>query len=187
MKHNSIYRDLLIILSAILWSISAMPATSVFEEYQLKTALLYKLTSFVAWPKHEKTLKSFKICLVGLDNFGKTLDTLEGSFTNNTPITVHRYAGLSTQQLECQVIFISLEDKQSLGELLRTLAPFPILTVGDTDGFAASGGMIQLSSHDGQIKFDINLHEAKTANLQIAAPLLQLSHIINPNRKESIK
>ena len=73
----------------------------------------------------------------------------------------------------CQVLFIA--DADNLDRELAGLANAPVLTVGDEEGMAARGVMIELIREGPRIAFKINLNAARPAGLTISSQLLKLA------------
>jgi hypothetical protein len=63
----------------------------------------------------------------------------------------------------------------------------PVLTVGETDDFLSSGGMIRFHLDEDKIRFDINLNGAESSHLKISSRLLLLATSVTqssiPNRE----
>ncbi len=152
----------------------------VSTEYTLKAALIFKLTRFVTWPAGRETRNDgkFGICLLGRDDFGATLDALQGRTVNGAPIVVDRFSQSDAIGDNCQVVIISDSKRAFIEPITRALSDRPILTIGDSRRFADQGGMIQFVRHDQKIGFIINLQQATVAGLKIAAPLLELATIV---------
>jgi hypothetical protein len=55
-----------------------------------------------------------------------------------------------------------------------------ILTVGDTEGFAQSGGIIRFVTENNRIRFRINVDAAEAAHLTISSKLLRLAEVAAP-------
>ena len=53
-----------------------------------------------------------------------------------------------------------------------------MLTVGDTEGFAEMGGVINFTLVDNHVHFQINLDAAKVQRLKISSRLLRLAQIV---------
>jgi len=51
----------------------------------------------------------------------------------------------------------------------------PILTIGESDGFLESGGIINFLMEDEKVRFEINNTAAKQARLKIRSKLLRLA------------
>ena len=52
------------------------------------------------------------------------------------------------------------------------------MTVGETPGFAADGGAINLKLEDGRVRFEINVAEAERQQLHISSKLLSLAQVV---------
>jgi len=86
----------------------------------------------------------------------------------------------------CQIVFISSSEKRRLAEILMALQGSKVLIVGESDGFADSGGTIQLMLEQNHIRFAINTDAAESSGLRISSKLLALARVVhNPdeNRK----
>ena len=57
--------------------------------------------------------------------------------------------------------------------------PFSPLTVGETEGFAVRGGIINLTAEGNKLHFEVNLLAAERAGLKISAKMLALAKIVN--------
>ena len=150
------------------------------EEYKLKAALIYKLSRFVEWPDPAKagTVQNFGICVLGKDFFGPALGVLETRETGGLPIRIKHVSQSEAIGTDCQVVFISKSKRSFLRSILKNLGDQPILTLGDTEGFAEQGGIIEFTRGDKRIGFKINVESAERSGLKIAAPLLELATII---------
>jgi len=58
-----------------------------------------------------------------------------------------------------------------------------ILTVGEMEGFALRGGMIELFTERNRVRFRVNLVAAKAANLRISSKLLELAEVVNVKKE----
>ncbi len=158
------------------------PALAVSSEYKLKAALIYKLTRFVEWPRESWQRTDFGICILGRDDFGSALDALESRNVHGLPIRIRRLVQSDAVDSSCQILFVSESKRPFLRSILTSLEGQPILTIGDLDGFAEKGGIIEFVRGRQRIGFRINLQQANRAGLKIAAPLLELSTIVETER-----
>ncbi len=168
----------LLLLLLLLACVDLHSAGLASSEYKLKAALIYKLTRFVEWPGDALAGESFGICLLGRDDFGSALDALETREVRHKPIRIQRFVQSESVDESCQILFVSKSKRPFLGNILRTLARQPILTISDLDRFAEKGGMIEFTRGRKRIGFRINLQRANSAGLKIAAPLLELATIV---------
>ena len=167
-------------LAVLLLCLAAMPAaadTTPTREYELKAALIYKLARFVEWPEGHLR-DALRICVLGRDPFGSAIDALEARKRNELPIEVWRIAADDARLGACSILFITREKATGMKLLRSKLKGQPILTIGDSEAFARSGGTIQMALERKKIRFIVNLWSAEEAGLKIAAPLLDLSTVI---------
>jgi len=98
---------------------------------------------------------------------------------NGHPLTVERYRRLEDVK-NCHILFVSRSEASRTGDIVTALKGRSILIVGDTNGFADRGGMIQFVTQENRIRLRINLAAARAANLTISSKLLRPATVINP-------
>ena len=163
----------------VVYSAPGISADKPTAEYKLKAALLYKLTKFVEWPKESEnsSQRPFGLCVLGNNNFGSALDSVEGRTVGGRKIALYFYDQSEAMQNNCDLVFISDSKRPFLSPILLSLNNQAILSVSDMSDFAKNGGIIQFTTRK-RIGFKINIESAKKAGLKIAAPLLQLATIV---------
>jgi hypothetical protein len=151
-------------------SIAGQPST----EYRIKAAFLYNFTSFVTWPEQFAGQDRFTLCVFGNDPFGNLLDRLAGKSLKNRQLVIRRLESLALLD-QCQLVFISELSGDQLAPALAVLHGLPVLTVSDMHGFTELGGIIEFRIIDNRVRFDINIHAAELAGLNISSKLLSLA------------
>jgi hypothetical protein len=157
------------------------------NEYQVKAAFLFNFTKFVEWPAaaFPSTNAPFVIGVVGDDPFGKNLDDLvRGETVRGHPLVIKRLR-VDEDLTGCHTLFISGSEKGNLEFILEPLISRPILTVGDTGGFAERGVTANLLLVEGSVKMEINLKSAETTGLRVSSKLLSLARIVESGRGEA--
>ena len=150
-------------------------AASVAGEYQVKAAFLYNFAKFVDWPG-DGGQGMFVLCVLGADPFGGAIDAVAGKPVGGRTIQVRRLASADGAGA-CQMLFISSSEADGLGKDLGAVRGKPVLTVGDTPGFAERGVVINLYVEQSKVRFEINIDAAKRAQLNISSQLLRLARI----------
>ena len=124
-----------------------MPAKAYGEkspalEYQVKAAYLYNFTRFVTWPPSGSDLSGvpIKLCTVGDDPFGDSLDQLSDKTANGRPLEISRLIQIDEIQ-SCQLLFIGHD--APLHQILPVTEQSNILTVGEDERFSELGGIIR--------------------------------------------
>ena len=146
------------------------------SEYQVKAAFLFNFAKFVEWPPETFAGETspLVIGILGDNPFGSDLERIvAGKLINNRPITVRSFP-TAAEAANCHILFISSSEKR-LPEIIQSLHGTPVLIVGETDQFIASGGMVNFVQEASKIRFQINDDAAKAARLKISSKLLSLA------------
>jgi hypothetical protein len=155
-------------------------------EYQIKGAFLLNFAKFTKWAADEfaATSTPITIGIVGEDPFGSTLDQLVAGETIGTrPVVVKRLAP-SEDLSQCRILFIP-KSADATNVLKHVVSP-GMLTVGESDGFLDTGGVIRLLIEDKKVRFEVNMDAAQRAHLTLSSQLLKLARTIKPLDHESI-
>jgi hypothetical protein len=148
-------------------------------EYKVKAAFLYNLARFVEWPKEAMGAQAaqFQLCVYGQDPFNGALTPIESKKIAGKKVVVRRLA--PTESLAgCHMVFVSTSQQNELGPLISKLSDKPILTVGDTPGYAKDGVIVNFYLEQRKVRFEINVRAAKSAGLRVSSKLLALARII---------
>jgi hypothetical protein len=158
--------------------LSQAHAESQFEGYQVKAAFLYNFAKFVEWPAgtFHDSASPVKICVLGKDPFGETLDSLRSKNVGSRKLIIERLRRGDSLE-KCQILFISDSEKNNLSEILKGIKKWPVLTIGEMRGFVQSGGIINFISKGNQVSFEINIDAADRSKLKISSQLLQVANI----------
>jgi len=148
--------------------------------YQVKAAFLYNFAKFVEWP--QDTFKNadspINICILGASPMGPILqETVRGKLVDGRPLAVREFAN-SSQSAGCQILFVSASEQKRLRAILEATKSSNLLTVGETESFAADGGVVGFTLDQGRIRFDINLQAAQMQRLKISSKLLSLANSV---------
>jgi YfiR/HmsC-like len=144
-------------------------------EYEVEAAYLYNLGLFVRWPATPGGNPLFPICVIGMDPFGKVLDTAVAGETIQGKNVIARRVANPEQALGCRILFISSSEETDLKQILITIGKNNVLTVSDMPEFAARGGIIHFVTENSRVRFEINLAAAEHAGLSLSSQLLKLA------------
>jgi YfiR/HmsC-like len=153
------------------------------SEYLIKAGFIYNFAKFVEWPSAAFSQPDSPIVIgvLGADPFGSVLDRIvEDKKIGARGFVVRRYKwGKELKDLkDCKILFISASEKTHIDEILLSVKGLPILTVGETPGFAERGGVIRFTLEDNRVRFEVNVDAAHQADLNISSRLLTLAKII---------
>lgn len=159
----------------LLFTLLIMLSSAAFarSESEIKAIYLYNFIKFITWPA-EQADTDFNICIYGNNPFGTHIDKLQSLTVRQRAINIS-YPNRGDLQ-SCDVLFITDSEEKFSAEILRKLTRQPILTVSDIDGFINTGGMIGFVKLGNVVKFDINLEQARSSELEISSKLLKLAN-----------
>lgn len=158
-------------------------------EYQLKAGFLFNFAKFVEWPGH--TLPpgaAIRVGIVAPDEVFQLLEkALRGKTAGDRPIAVQRLSAADFDggralpniiYLQRDVLRPGADDFISPERLAAAAETQPVLLVGDSAGFATSGGMIGFVQRGENLRFQVNLAGAQRAGLKLSARLAALAEIV---------
>lgn len=159
---------------------AAWAQAPVARETQVKAVFLFNFVQFVEWPAEAFATPDAPVVIgvLGTDPFGSVLDeVVRGEKIGARTLVVRRFATVGEVE-GVHLLFISPSEQPHMEEALRALRGRPILTVGDSEGFATRGGMIRFVNDRGRIRLRINLAAAKAAGLVLSSKLLRPAEIV---------
>jgi len=173
---NKLRKQLLILLCSILLAAQFAGAQGAgLTEYQIKAAFLYNFAKFIEWPADMGVLN---LCIIGDDNFGRDIDDLERKTAAGKILSVERIK--SVQEIKkCRILFISSSENERLDSILTAAQGLNILTVGDTEGYAERGVIINFYKEQNKIRFEINKDAAERSGVKISSKLFGLARIVH--------
>jgi hypothetical protein len=150
------------------------------EEYQLKAAFLYNFAKFVEWPAQtfKRISDPIVICVLGRNPFGHALEEAVAGKSVGGRAIVAREVPDAKEASSCQIVFVSSSERKHWRAILDGVKSGAVLTVGESDEFATSGGIITLKLEDGKVRFLINVDAAEQGKLRISSKLLSLAQVL---------
>ena len=171
------WRSLFVATATLACLATAAPAADLRDENAVRAAFVFNLTKYVEWPANSNNLR---ICFLGDSAMGAVLkSTLQGKTSDNRLIEVSLEAGDEPPD-RCDVVYISYRSTERARAVLLRLKSRNVLTVGDSESFAESGGMVGLVTQNEHIKLQVNLQAVQLAQLKISSRVLALATIVNP-------
>jgi hypothetical protein len=174
-------------------ALAASPApqapSSAALEYEVKSAFLYNFAKFTEWPPlaPARTRPTFDLCVLGEDPFGDALDrVVKGLQVGGRPVAIRRIAQ-ANKAGACAMVFVSSSESSRLQDDFASLRGFPVLTVGESAGFASVGGMIGLLVEDARVRFEINQEAVTAAGLKLSSQLLRLARLVRTRAADRTK
>jgi uncharacterized protein DUF4154 len=135
------------------------------SEYQLKAAFLLNFAKFTDWP--ESPAAPLAICVFGKDPFGSALDdVLLNKTVAARPVVVKRLRD-KAEARHCQMVSICSGEYEYLRGILESLRGASALVVGESDGFAASGGIVEFTLEQNHVRFHDQHRRRRASELEV--------------------
>lgn len=173
--HACIMACLAVVLASMLPARAAAQPTVA----ELKAAYIYNFTRYVEWPAEAEAAAGFELCLAGnaAEPLFEALDELDGKNVRSRRIRIRR-VGADSELKGCAMMVIEEADREIAATILERLAGQPTLTVSSRDSFLDLGGMMNLVTESGKVRFDVNLGAARASNLVMTFQLLKLARTV---------
>lgn len=155
------------------------------SEDEVKAGFLYSFLLFVEWPAKEGDVDdSLTLCVAGESSLRETLSRVEGRWVGGRKLVVsHLDRGAEPESLRsCDLLFIRASLAEETGDILHTLQGYPVLSVGEVEGFALAGGMINFLTRKNSVGFEINRGAAERVGIKLRSKLLRLADGIVEDR-----
>lgn len=165
---------LTLLATALAWATAAEPPA---EEYRVKGAFLLNFAKFVEWPAEafQGPSEPITICVLGANPFTPALDQAARQVVLENRSVQVRVIEDPQQARHCQIVFVSVSERRRARAVLEAVRGASVLTVGESQGFIAGGGVIEFRVEDSRVRMDISVAAAKLAGLHISAKLLSLA------------
>lgn len=146
-------------------------------EAEIKAFFLFNFTRFTEWPDSvfAGAPDEFQIGVLGPES---ALEPIQRNLTGKSvgKRTLKFLRSTAPGDLKnCPLVFISQAERAQIPALLSEFKGRPILTVGETEGFAEDGGILNFYIENNKVKFEINPDalgraQLKATKLILAAP-----------------
>jgi hypothetical protein len=160
-------------LTLLLCSAGMARASNPVGEYDVKAAFIYNFAKFITWKNNAPSLV---VCVLGDDPFGPALDSLAGKTIDNKTVKVRRIA-LPQDAATCQMLFVAGSEASQLGPIVAQVRSAPLLTIGDTPGFAQRGVMLNFYVDANKVHFEANIDAIQRGSINVSSQLLKLARI----------
>jgi hypothetical protein len=155
----------------------AFAEPSIVSGPQIQAAFVYNFTKFVEWPEGTFANKTqpIVIAVLGTSELTEELGTIvEGRKVNGRPIVVRSVAD-GAELVPAQVLFVGESEDARFAQLEPVIGRAPILTVGESEAFAAAGGAFRFVEHEGKLRFEINMTSVEQSGLKVSGELQKLA------------
>ncbi len=166
--HSSWLKKPLVLLACFLATLPFFARAQGGNEYQLKAALVLKLTKHATWPSAKLPSGSpLVIGVYGQDSISNQISEAVAGRTISGRDVIVKHITTVQEVVGCHVLFVSRSEQDRLGPILGKTKGEPILTIGETTNFKGKGGIFTLSSNGGGVDVDFDLHNLRRSGIQI--------------------
>jgi hypothetical protein len=146
------------------------------DERAVRAAYVFSLTKYVSWPDEHDHLA---IAVVGNGAMGPVLkQVLDGKRSEGKSIRIMVHPS-DAELRDCDILYVGDSSAGEIRSLLHRIGTRSVLTVGETDRFARSGGMVSLVRAGDQMQVEVNLTALRAARLQMSSRLLRLAVVVD--------
>jgi hypothetical protein len=149
--------------------------------YRVKIGFLVNFLRFSDWP--EAALppgSSFRLAVAGDDaTFALISGALAGKVVNGRTVAVER-ADQQSQGAPPHLLFITRSAPAGAQTLAQRYTSAPVLTLGERDGFARGGGILNFVLVDEAVRFEVNLTAAQRAGIRISSRVSKMAILVRP-------
>lgn len=150
--------------------VATVPANASVED-AVKAAFLYNFAKLTTWPSGSGPIT---VGVIGSSSAGDMISAVcNGKNAAGRTLVVKHIS--SSEARSYQVVFICAPGGASSAAAARGAA---VLTVGESPGFAGSGGCIGFVLESGRVRFEINKANVRKAHLELDGKLLNLGKIV---------
>jgi hypothetical protein len=160
---------------AVLLGMLLPAAVLAASEYDVKAAFIHNMAKFVEWPGASEGPQ--QLCILGEDALAEAARMLQGQPIGRGTWDLPAVSARGNFQ-QCRVLFIGASEAPNLRRILDGVKGRPVLTVGDSEGFAAAGVMVNFYLEQNKVRFEINPDAANRAGLKFGSQLLKLARLV---------
>lgn len=181
LKKTNIGGALCITLTILFFNCPSLAAHESVE-HKVKAAFIHKFIKFTKWPKETfiSDNSPILICVYGESPIWAGLKNLENKAVMGRQLKIVKVNEPDLKK-KCHIIFVSKAKKDELDSLLNKINKSGIMTIGESDGFAEKGGMINFVIVEGKLRFEINVGAIERSGLKLSSKLLRLGKVVETN------
>jgi hypothetical protein len=136
------------------------------RQAQMTAAYVFNFVKFIEWPEPIAS-DALEVCFLGAEEVREALAVSTVAKQAGDRRMVVRAVQAQESLANCHVVYV---DEQTGGVSARRA-----LTIGESEGFTRSGGIIRLYTESNRLRFIVNVDNAKREGIQVSSNLLKLA------------
>lgn len=151
--------------------------TSSASEAQVKAAFLYNFAAFTEWP--ELAGDTLVVGVVGDEAAADEVARTISGKTVADRVVAARRVDSPAEAGTVHILFITAGSGREDGLIPRPEGGPRPLIVGEEEGFASNGGMVNFYLEQGRVRFEVNVDAVEGAGLRMSSRLLRLARLVS--------
>ncbi|MBF0572403.1 MAG: YfiR family protein [Desulfamplus sp.] len=188
---------LFIALNSLLQILFLQPYSAEAQEpskQEIQAAMIIKFTDFIEWDfkSFGNNSNDFTIAILGKNEYQGLFEPFIDRLFYGKQLKIIHYPAIENLYSaieivgKIQILIINSSEKKQIKPLLDKLKGKPILTIGDFEGFAQNGGIINFfKKANNRIGFEINMESKELSGIKISSHLLKLGKIVESSNVKS--
>jgi hypothetical protein len=171
----------LALLAVLIATVPGRSHAQLLSEHEVKAAFLVNFARFTEWPSAAflDSASPIMIGVAGDETLRRTIDHLaKGKLFSGRALKTRNVKDANDVS-HIQLLFIGGLPGFRTADILKTLNGLPVLTVGDTAGFCAQGGMITFLLERDRLRFEIRFDTTEYAGLKVSSRVLALAKTVH--------
>lgn len=147
------------------------------DEYQQKAGLICNFLRQCKWPERRFPTPDapFIVGIFGNDQIsGYLRENIQGRQIQGRSVQVRRIT-MKEDLSMCHLVFVSRSERDRLRVVMGETRRENILTVGESDNFLASGGVIQFTSYAGVVRYKVSLDAVRRERIEPGGFVLRMA------------
>jgi hypothetical protein len=151
------------------------------DEGQMKAVFVVNFLRFVEWPSTNVAPAPAPLVVAVLGD-REFIDKLR-DYASTQSVSGHSIEVKTVERPEdargAHVLFIGTSESANVPAIVKLAETSALLTVGDTDGFARAGVILNLYTVDSRVRIEANPAAASRTGLRLSAHLLRIARIVD--------
>jgi hypothetical protein len=166
-------------LVCALW-LAPQRADATRDDYGAKAAFLVNFARLVVWPMAARPAPGEPLVIGVVGGAAARQAIAQG--VGDASVESHRIEVRNVEKPEqvagTHILFVAEGRDADVAALIQAARGHASLSVGESDGFAARGGIVNFFSEGEKLRFEINLAAARATGLQISSRMLGLARLV---------
>jgi hypothetical protein len=168
-------------LAVLIVTVPCRADAQLLSEHDVKAAFVVNFARFTEWPSAAflDSASPIMIGVAGDETLRRAIDHLAKGKQFSGRALETRKVNSANDVSRIHLLFIGGLPGFRAAEALKTLNGLPVLTVGDTAGFCAEGGMIAFLLERDRLRFEIRFDMTEHAGLKVSSRVLALAKTVH--------